>query len=197
MDTTTFPGRHGLAARGVVLAPDGGCIKLWDEIDEDPAAPPVLLLCASPGAGDWTAPEGGRRFEALVHQTAGTACRHPEVVATRLAWRPEALEAAQQVCAEWFETNQGAWGGPSLPEANRYNAFLADRFGPIVNADTTYGALAEGWYPVDPTPRALARLTSEALPDDLNDLVVFDSEVMRFAGSVGRWTVVIAGPNSD
>lgn len=197
MDTTHFTGRHRLAERGVSLAVNGDCIPLWNEIDQDPAAAPVLLLCVSPGAGDWRVPEGGRRFEAFVHQTAGTACCHPKVVATRLRWHPEALEAAQGVCAEWYATNQGAWGGPSLPEANRYNAALADRFGPIVNADTTYGSLAEGWYPVDPTPRALALLTPEALPESLDDLLAFPSPIMRFAGSVGRWRVVIAGPNSD
>ncbi|AXV10174.1 hypothetical protein DVS28_b0434 (plasmid) [Euzebya pacifica] len=84
-----------------------------------------------------------------------------------------------------------------MPEANRYNAFLADTFGPIVNADTTYGVLAEGWYPVDPSPRALARLTTETLPEELDDLLSFTSPVMRLAGSVDRWSVVIAGPNSD
>lgn len=188
-----------LADRGVKTDQSGarrsvpGAFPLYDDIDRDG---PQLLLTVGPSGG-WRVPDNGRTFEFLMNQTAGHACLHPHVIATRLAWNKPARIAAEALCARWSESMAGGFGTVSLKTANRYANDLEDLFDGHVSCNGSYHELQEGWYPLDPTKGALAHLTSETLPDDLDDLVEFSSPVMRLAGVMGRWGLVIAGPNCD
>jgi hypothetical protein len=57
--------------------------------------------------------------------------------------------------------------------------------------------MEEGVYPIDVDVRQLRALVEEDLPDDLDSLLTFESDLRRAIGMVGRWKCFILAENSD
>jgi len=57
--------------------------------------------------------------------------------------------------------------------------------------------MIEGVYPFDTTVESLRLLTDYPIPDDLDELLVFKSDLDKVFGIVGRWQAYILGENCD
>ena len=143
---------------------------------------------------DWTfAP--GREWLWLDHQAGGTGCTHPEFVCTILRWRPD-MEAKFLEIAERYDGSDLGVFNVTLTSINRYEAELR-QVHPALTCDESYADLQEAVYPIDCTPAAIAALTDEALPPNLDELVQWKKELHQFLGHIGRWRLWVLSENSD
>jgi hypothetical protein len=153
--------------------------------------PQLVLACSA-----WEQPafKQGHEWVALAHQCGGLACHHRHLLGTLLEISPSAREGIERICSHWYDSQLGAFGA-LLDDVELYRSQLRDWLG--VECNRSYGELEEAFYPVDCTPEALARLSSERLPENLDALVEWDSDLERLGGSFGRWGLYILGSNSD
>ena len=164
--------------------------------DETGQPDPILVL-ATPATSEsvkWNF-KPGREWYWIDHQAAGVGCRHPEFVVTILDIRPEALEKLRDLDAEYCGSDLGVFGVP-LSAYIKYQEYLA-AIDPALTCETSYGDLIEAVYPIDYTAGAVAALTTEELPADLNTLVKWDNPLDEFLGCVNRWRLLLLGQNSD
>lgn len=167
----------------------------WLIEPEDEEAQPVLILGVIPGERIARARfKPCREWKKVMHQTAGTACHHVAIIGTVLSPRPEIAAKLKELSDVWFATNAGALG-PTLDELFNYRNFLREQLG--VDCNSGYNAFEEGVYPIDCTSENLKALVSDELPDDLDKLLVFRSEIDAMCGFIGRWKLWLLGPNSD
>lgn len=136
---------------------------------------------------------GGRHWLAVDHQCAGLACEHVTMIATVLPIRPEAAEGLFRLERRWYDSQVGAFG-LALDTVEAYRDDLA-RLG--LDCNSTFADLREALYPIDPTPEHLALVTTAGLPEDLDDLLEFQSPWARIAGMLSRWRCYLLGVNSD
>ena len=64
-----------------------------------------------------------------------------------------------------------------------------------VDCNHCYDEFEEGIAPID--IEGLARMTSEDLPEDLDDLLALRTPMDKFIGCVGRWRLWILMENCD
>jgi hypothetical protein len=190
LDALTPPAGHDAAT--VSPGPEAWQVR-WS--DEPSGEPPVLVLAASAGtAARGVRFAGGRTWLTVRHQSAGLACHQRTWVATRLTPRPEvvggltALVGAGHCCV-------GALGAPSLDELVRYRDLVRRHLPADVNV--AWLEYEEAVYPLDCTPEIIAALAVDELPDDLDELCEWRSPFDRMLGLVGRWKLLVLGPNCD
>ena len=158
-------------------------VDTWD------AALPLLIITRSSGR-----PRDLSMWSRVTHQGAGVGCTNFEVDAIILPLKPEVVDSITALTQRWYGTDVGALGKPSLRDINQYDADLR-ALGLSCNA--AYPDFMEGVYPFDFSIDVLRQLTSVALPDDLDELVEFDTPLERAFGSFNAWSAYILGENSD
>lgn len=133
-----------------------------------------------------------RTWVALSHETSGAARRPRYLLATVLTPTP----AAALGMARLSEARTGSAigvGGVSLVDVIAYRDDVRRLLGAEV--ERCYGALTEGYYPLD--AEYAAKLTTDELPAQLDDLVDWKDGVERACGCIGRWRLVILGRNES
>jgi hypothetical protein len=134
----------------------------------------------------------GREFVPISHQTAGHACQHHHLWVSELSPTVEGHSLINDVC-RWDGSCTGMWG-VSFDELVEYRATLR-RYG--VDCNKAYDDFEEAIYPIDCSTEALKLLASDALPEDLDDLIEWDSELSKLSGCMGRWGLYVLGDNCD
>lgn len=135
----------------------------------------------------------GRKWIKLAHQAAGHACNQHYLICTVL--RPKSVEMLQnmQRLADKWEDSQAGWWGNSLKTVLEYQKDLKELLG--VDCNICHGKMEEAFYPVDLD--FVSKLAEDNLPNDLDDLIEWDSGWGRSLGCIGRWGLYIIGDNSD
>lgn len=134
----------------------------------------------------------GRDWANLAHQTAGVACKQRFLMATVLAPTPAATLAMARLSEARIGTGIGA-GGVSLVDVLAYRDDVKRLLG--ADCNTSYSALAEGYYPID--VEFAYKLTTTPLPAALDDLVDWTDGMERARGAMGRWKLAVLGRNES
>ena len=157
---------------------------------------PALVLGIEARFDEWARDfkfSSARRWLKISHQAAGMACNQYRLYCTVLCPNSARIEANMRNLSEkWFASNLGCFG-VSLNEIIQYRNDIRSFF----NADcnVSYRSLQEGLYPID--VKFAGQLTNDKLPEDLDDLIQWDSGWSRSIGSIGRFGLYILGNNSD
>ena len=162
-------------------------MKTWDE----GIKLPLLILTTSSRHGELANPE---IWQEIVHQGGGHACISFERRCIVLPIKDSAYCGIREITDKWLDSCIGLFGGPALRDANEYNEDLK-AIG--LTCEHSYREMIEGVYPFDTSVESLRSLTDFSLPDDLDDLLVFESVFSRMLGMVGRWQAYILGENCD
>lgn len=135
----------------------------------------------------------GRAWIKLAHQTAGYACHQRYMLATIL--KPKSVEVLQnmQRLARMWDGSQAGCFGNSLDSVIKYRNDLKALFG--ADCNTCFQDLEEGFYAIDLDD--MPKLIDDDLPDELDDLVDWESGWGRAIGCVGRWSLCLISENSD
>jgi len=134
-----------------------------------------------------------RRWVWLAHQTAGLCCNQHYLYATLLTPKSAAvLQGMNALAQKWLDSNVG-WAGVSLDTANEYRQDLDRLFG--ADCNSCHQDFEEAFYPAD--LEFLPKLAADQLPENLDDLIEWDSGLERAMGCVGRFRLLIVSNNSD
>jgi len=153
---------------------------------------PVLVLALShPPRGQLKRP-----MTSVYHQCGGISCNHMTMLALPLTPRPRMLAAMQLIEKHWFDSCMGVFR-TTLDEIMIYRSQLKTLVHPDADCNDTYSDLQEAVYPIDVDMRVIRELCEDDLPDNLDDLIQFDSDLQRALGMVGRWKCYILTENSD
>jgi hypothetical protein len=140
--------------------------------------------------------QGKHPFVSISHQTAGVACHTVEIDGIVLRPRPRAFAAMQLIEDHWRGSSMGA-SRTRLDDIVYYRMQVKNLLNARADCDVSYDMLEEGVYPIDPMVPVIRELCEDDLPDDLDDLLEFDSPVSRILGSMDRWRCLILSANSD
>lgn len=137
----------------------------------------------------------GREWKKIAHQTAGVGCHQHYILGIILKPKSvDILKAMNSLSKKWDSSNTGCFG-VSLNELNEYRDDLKRHFD--LDCNNSYSDFEEGIYPIDCSKEALEKMTDEQLPESLDDLIVWEKEINKFFGCIGRWNLWILGKNSD
>ena len=162
-------------------------VTTWD----DDIKLPLLVLTTNSPYGSFRDPDAWCNIE---HQGGGHACLQFNRDCIILPIRDIVYRGVRELTDKWLDSCVGLFGGPPLSAANDYSNDLK-RIG--LSCEFSYRSMMEGVYPFDTTPESLRLLTDRPLPDDLDDLLVFKSDLEKVFGIVGRWQAYILGENCD
>ena len=162
-------------------------VTTWD----DDIKLPLLVLTTSSPYGSFRDPSLWCNIE---HQGGGYACTQFRRDCIILPIKDVAYRGIKELADKWLDSCVGLLGGPKLSDANDYSNDLK-RLG--LSCEFSYRGMIEGVYPFDTTVESLRLLTDHSLPDDLDDLLVFKSDLEKVFGIVGRWQAYILGENCD
>ena len=102
----------------------------------------------------------------------------------------------EEISRRYLGSLLGERRDPSLEEIAIYRQALQELLG--LDCNLSYGRLVEGLYPIDLDTYAaqatLSRLTDEALPDDLTELVIKQPDELLL---VPDFELYVLGENSD
>lgn len=157
---------------------------------EDIGLPMLVLATQSP----YGTPRDPELWSPIKHQGGGHACAQFRRDCIILPIRAEMLDLARDLTEKWLDSCVGGLGSPALRDVNEYSSDL-QKLG--LTCETSYSSLMEGVYPFDATAESLRRMTDAPVPDSLDDLLVFESELSRMFGIIGRWEAYILGENCD
>jgi hypothetical protein len=152
---------------------------------------PILVLTTNSPYGSFRDPTAWRLIE---HQAGGHACMQFQKDCMILPIKDSAYRGIRELTDKWLDSCVGMMGGPALSTANEYSADLA-KLG--LTCEFSYRSMMEAVYPFDTTVESLRLLTDHSLPADLDDLLVFKSDLEKIFGIVGRWQAYILGQNCD
>ena len=162
-------------------------LTTWD----DDAKLPLLVLTTKSRRGDFANPE---IWCEIKHQGGGHACIEFKKNCIILPIKDSAYRGIRELTDKWLDSCVGIWGCPTLQVANEYSKDLTSLG---LTCDVSYSEMMEGVYPFDTTPETLRKLTDFSLPDELDDLLIFESDLARMFGVLGRWQAYILGENCD
>jgi len=130
----------------------------------------------------------------IVHDTAGNAINKHYMTGTILKPKTETGEGIKQINNSWLDTNCGVWG-VTLEEILEYKKQLNELL--EVDCNISYIDFEEGIYPIDCSVENIRKLAFDEVPDKLDELIKWKSDLEKFAGVVDRWNLYILGQNSD
>lgn len=162
-------------------------VSTWD----DDIKLPLLVLTTGSPYGDFRDPDAWRNIE---HQGGGYACTKFQKDCIILPIKDTAYRGIRELTDKWLDSCVGLFGGPTLSVANDYSSDLKNLG---LSCELSYHDMMEGVYPFDTTVESLRLLTDHPLPDDLDDLLVFKSDLEKAFGIIGRWRAYILGENCD
>jgi len=135
----------------------------------------------------------GREWKKIAHQTAGLSCHQHYIIGTVL--KPKNVDVYKKMnilTKKWSNSDCGTFG-VSLNELNEYRDDIKTLFG--LDCNNCYRYFEEGIYPIDCTQEALEALTKENLPKDLDNLAIWEKDLDKILGCIGRWNLWILGEN--
>jgi hypothetical protein len=136
-----------------------------------------------------------RTWTKIAHQSAGIACHQSYFFGTFLT--PKSIKVLENTILlqnKWLDSNAGAFG-VSLDSILEYRKDIKDMFG--VDCNSCWNKFEESIYPIDCTTENIKKLTDDQLPEDLDELIDWDSGFGRAIGCIGRWSLYILAENSD
>jgi len=163
------------------------CVKTWD----DGIKLPLLVLTTNSPYGSFRDPY---LWCSIEHQGGGYACTQFQRDCIILPIKDLAYRGVRELTDKWLDSCIGLAGGPTLSDANDYSKDLK---GLGLSCEFSYRNMIEGVYPFDTSVESLRLLTDHPLPDDLDDLLVFKSDLEKVFGTVNRWQAYILGENCD
>lgn len=152
---------------------------------------PILVLTTSSPYGSFRDPDA---WCSILHEAGGHACIQFQKDCIILPIKDSAYRGIRELTDKWLDSCVGVFGGPTLSAANQYSGDL-QQIG--LACEVSYNRMMEAVYPFDTTVSALRSLTDYDLPDDLDDLLVFKSDLEKMFGILGRWQAYILGENCD
>lgn len=133
-----------------------------------------------------------REWHLISHQTGGLLCNHIKILGTILKVTEETKNKIKDFSHSYYGTDIFV-PHVSLNELNLYRKNLENFLG--VDCNNSYQVFEEGVYPIDVA--YLNKLTIENLPEDLDDLIIWNNKNQKLYGGIGRWSLWIFGENSD
>jgi len=149
-----------------------------------------LLVLASKEKHDFK----DEKFIAIAHQTAGHGCHQHYMFGKILRPKKKTKVAMEGIQNYWLNTDCGAFG-VNLDEIITYKNQLNKLLG--VNCNNSYYDFEEGIYPIDCSVKNLKKLCTDKFPENLDELINFESNSMRLCGAINRWKIYILGENCD
>lgn len=162
-------------------------ITTWDENGKLP----LLILTTNGRYGNQKNPDDWCEIE---HQGGGYACTQFKQECIILPIKDSVFRDVVDLTDKWIDSCVGMTGGPSLSAANQYSEDLK-QLG--LSCEISYRLMMEGVYPFDTSAATLRTLTDYPLPDDLDELLVFKSDLEKAFGILSRWQAYILGENCD
>lgn len=163
------------------------CVETWTDDTELP----LLVLTTNSHYGSFRDPDAWCNIS---HQAGGHACIQFQRDCIILPIKDSAYRGIKELTDKWLDSCVGLFGGPTLSVANEYSSDLA-RLG--LKCEYSYRDMMEAVYPFDTNPGSLRLLTDHPIPDDLDELLLFKSDLEKVFGIVGRWQAYILGQNCD
>ena len=109
---------------------------------------------------------------------------------TEISLRPENTRKAEILCDRWDTfIHDLHFGGMRLQDLTDYNEDLKALFN--VNCDGSFRDLQYNKYPIDCCDKFLEVMSDEDLPSDLDSFLVFETDLDRLCGCIGRWNLFI------
>jgi len=134
----------------------------------------------------------GREFIRLAHQTAGMICNQHYLFATVLAPRPMFRLLMLELNNRWLDTSTSS--PAPLDSVLEYRESLK---GQGLDCDDCYHEFEEGFYPIHLDRKALAKVCSDRLPRELDELLILDKKDKWMLGVFGYWRLYVLGANCD
>lgn len=153
----------------------------------------ILAIKIKPYTKDFEL-DSSREWHHILHQTSGHACGTLDVVCTFLTPRPEVIPVIHEIDRTWYDSDLGAWATP-LNDVIKYRQIINEKLG--VDCNRSYADLEEAAYPIDCSKENIKKLCIDELPDDLETLLKFDTDLDRIMGMINRWNLYIIGENCD
>lgn len=163
------------------------CVTTWD----NSVKLPMLVLTTNSPYGSFRDPDA---WCSITHQGGGHACIQFQRDCIVLPIKESAYRGIRELTDKWIDSCVGLLGGPTLSTANEYSNDLK-MIG--LGCEYSYRGMMEAVYPFDTTPESLRLLTDHPIPDDLDDFLLFKSDLEKVFGIVGRWQAYILGQNCD
>ncbi|MDO8508794.1 MAG: hypothetical protein Q7S27_03865 [Nanoarchaeota archaeon] len=139
--------------------------------------------------------KSGREWISITHQTAGHSCRHEYMFGTILRPKDDVLESMKVISNHWFNSLCGQSGIARLSEILKYREQINELFN--ADCERTYTVLKEGMYPMDCSSELVRKLSTDEIPEDLDDFIIFKNDIDRIRGIMGRWNLYILSENCD
>jgi hypothetical protein len=129
-------------------------------------------------------------WKPIVHQGGGHGCHPLYIYGMVLLPRPDILETLKEIERHWYDTDAGVFK-TTLDEVIEYRTMLKTLL--KVDCNHSYHDFMEGIYPIDCDVTTIRRLAISPVPDNLDDLIVFENGIARMSGIIGRWSLYILG----
>lgn len=136
-----------------------------------------------------------RKWYKIAHQSAGIACNQRYFITSFL--NPKSLQVyknMENLHKFYYGSSAGAFN-ISLDSILEYRKMLKDLFS--VDCNYCWQNFEESVYPIDCTLDNIKKFTDEELPQDLDELIEWESGFQRAAGVINRWSFLILTENSD
>lgn len=136
----------------------------------------------------------GDFWQKLCHQTCGHACHHIHMTARVLTPTPEMHDLMKDIADHWYYSDVGVFG-TSLNDILIYRTQL-QRLG--LDCNREYPDFEEAVYPIDSSVDVVRRICQNDIDvEDFDDWIEFGDGLEKFCGMIGRWQLMIWGPNCD
>lgn len=132
-------------------------------------------------------------FLPIAHQTAGHGCHQHYMFGKILKHREKWFEPMVKLANKWYDSQVGCFG-VSLDELITYRKQIQE-WG--FDCNYSYIDFEEGIYPIDFHKQVLSTMCYDEFPDELDDLIEFESNFHKTCGIINRWQIFILGENSD
>jgi hypothetical protein len=134
----------------------------------------------------------GMKPRKIAHQTSGHACIQMYLEGIVLPIRADLVAGVKEIVDHYDYSVLGQMG-VSLDELIAYRQLLQKCL--PADCNDSYGRLCEGCYPID--AKYVHALTDAHLPERLDDLLIFDTDMDKLFGMFNRWGVAILSENCD
>ena len=135
-----------------------------------------------------------REWLHISHQTAGHSCHQHYIFGTILTPTPKTHIAMFNLSKMWLDSDVGMFG-VSLNEILTYRSDIQNLLN--VDCNISYKDFEEGIYPIDCSTKNINMLTTDILPENLDDLLTFENPKYKSFGCINRWNLWILGENCD
>lgn len=131
----------------------------------------------------------------IAHQTAGHLCNQHYLTGRILNPTDKMSKFMEELTYNWLDSDCGMFG-VSLEEILSYRKQL-EQSNLGLDCNLSYSRFEEGIYPIDCSSDLLKKITTDEIPDNLDEWIDFESDRDRLLGCVNRWSLFVLGENCD